>query len=74
MSAPRLGVDIIHPADVDKPTKVELETYLGRAPATCIKCAGTGHQYAERGLFRACACRVRTGAPERVKEYLYVVF
>ena len=71
---PRLGVDITHPSDVGKATKSELETFLTRPPVTCIRCAGTGHQYAENGYFKPCMCRVLAGAPDSVKEYRYIVF
>ncbi len=74
MALPRLGVDIAHPTAPRKPSKAEMEMWLQRAPATCILCAGTGHQYAEQGLFKACSCRVRTGAPAHVRDHLYVVF
>lgn len=71
---PRLGVDLVHPDDKDKATKEELALFLTGPVYTCIRCAGTGHEYAERGLFRPCKCRVRSDAPDRVRQHLYVVF
>lgn len=78
MTLPRLGEDILHPDELDRPTRAELAPWVRAAKARCKSCAGTGHEYGERGLFRRCPCRVPLDAPEKVvvwlRKELYQVF
>jgi hypothetical protein len=66
-SAPRLGKEILHPGDLEKPE--DLRTWLNPPDRSC-RCVGVGAEYAERGLFRVCACVVKPDAPDHVKTYL----
>lgn len=67
---PRLGVDIVHPDDANKPTAAELAPWVRPPQPKCYTCSGVGSVYGARGLFRHCPCRIPAEAPERVREHL----